>query len=146
MQKLAIAYPVLKQDVRLEKPRERTGEGVKGATIVMSAPCCLARERRGCFPLPPGKQEGYQAHSESVTLLAFRDHKTDGRLFYLFIFGGDESSLLGGFFSSCGEWGLFSSRIVQTYCGSFSCSPRGCRACGLQKLQHMDSVVTAPRL
>jgi len=104
--------------------------------MVMSAPCCLSRERGGCFPLPPGKQEGYQAHSKSLTLLAFRDQKTDRRLFYLFIFGGDESSLLGGFFSSCGEWELFSSRIVQAYCCSFSCCRAGAaghvgfRSCG----------------
>lgn len=114
---------------------ERTGEGERSHHCDERPLLPRKGEARVLPYLCEGEAGGYQAHSESVTLLAFRDHKTDGRLFYLFIFGRDESSLLGGF-SLVGEWGLFSSRIVQAYCGSFSCSPRGCRPCGLQVAAH----------
>ena len=122
------------------------GEGV---TMVIIAPCCLSRERRGCFPLTPGKQEGYQIHSESLILLVFRDHKTDGRLFYLFIylFLTMMCSLLGGFFSSCGEWGLFSSGILQaSHCGSFSCCTVGAAGHAGFRSCSIWALVTAPRL
>ena len=67
---------------------------------------------------------------------------------YVFVFDSAGSSLLWRLFSNCGNWCLLSSCGAWTsHCRGFSCCrARGFRACGLQYLRHMGSVIEAPGL